>query len=475
MDGKPTYVILPDEATLKRIKGLVEQQKPAPETQENEKAERPSFSGLSFYDKMFLAGETVLTRKHVDTAVLQDAPPGTLRKAATSALGFGFVWPKVVLPHATQVYLTHSFTFPWGAKNLFSMSCGGPQAWFAIALKHVASSLEEFKAKVNFKVGKTHTTFSWLRRLSQYTNWALKYKVGAANNAARISSTLESKLDTKVDDQARLSAAVTMSPADGEKKLAWEYTKWDQEGNSATWHLELGWLSLGHGVMHRLVLPRRNADTNVGGVEDEDEAEAVSSLGNLTTMVSQDVISGTSRVSWRAMFHTSRKSTQNQIGFGVSSSLPYATLGVAVIPANNDQSTTEFELILQRNRFSLRIPLLITTASDVPTVASYMILPLLVFKVCLARRCPDAMPPPPADWSRACEETLGSHEASFRLLEETASHQGQAVAGQAACHQRARPAEGRGQEAWGRGDRCWRRGPRHPERKIRVSPCASGG
>ena len=424
IDGKATYVIIPNQEIQDKLQATVEGAKQQQQQQQQQQGMGPAGGAgvpakrtLTFAQKCFYYGQYLQGKKGTDEG-FHDRDG--VRGLATSALGFGYMWPSLLMPHSTQVWLTHGFTHPWSAKQVSSFSCGGPEAWFNVAHSYTHSSLQEFGANLKMKQGHTTMALSWLRRLTPSLDWALKYKFWSTTSSPG-SSTLQSTISKGLGDGRKLKGKLTMAPNGKDKKLGWEYSRWDAEGNSTTHNVDVGWLSVSMGLSNRLVLPRR-FEAGAQVADDEDEMEALKSIGGLTTMLSQDVLTGKSMLSYRAMFHTSKKSTMNQVGFGVTTNLPYATCGIGWIysddpqyvlapthprfnfhplannnfnPTRTHRCSTEFELIFQRNKFSIRIPILITTASDIPTVTSYLIAPFLVYKVCSTKSTHTHSPPPP--------------------------------------------------------------------------------
>ncbi|KAJ9464760.1 DnaJ-like protein subfamily C member 11-like protein, partial [Diplonema papillatum] len=87
------------------------------------------------------------------------------------------------------------------------------------------------------------------------------------------------------------------------------------------------------------------------------------------------------RIGWDAMFYLSKKTTVNQVGFGVTTYVPYSFIGVGWSTNEQYMSRTELKLTFQRYKFRLDVPIMIASATDGPTVGTYLVAPFLLFKV----------------------------------------------------------------------------------------------
>eukprot|EP01064_Diplonema_japonicum_P038043 TRINITY_DN909_c2_g1_i3.p1 TRINITY_DN909_c2_g1~~TRINITY_DN909_c2_g1_i3.p1 ORF type:complete len:809 (+),score=182.20 TRINITY_DN909_c2_g1_i3:63-2429(+) len=287
-------------------------------------------------------------------------------------------WPRM-LPHASQVFMAQSFSYPILPKHLLEFSAGGPQSWFKTVYTYSKCAMSEYKAKAKMQASALTVHVQMLRKMTANFDWTLRYKVVSSLRSSSWGSALTSIFRRTIGEGRDLTAKLHISPDEDDRKLTWIYSKWD-EMSSTSYSLDLGYLTLGGTVINRLMLPRKDP-VLVETLEDEDEEEAVRTAGNLTTMYSQDIFEGTTRISWKAMFNLSKKSTANQLGFGISTSLPYCFLGFAWATSPEYHARTELQLVFKRNKFSIAAPILITTATDGPTTATYLLAPILLFKL----------------------------------------------------------------------------------------------
>ena len=339
LNGKETYVLVPKGAVAEQIKARVESA--------SAKAASPS-------------------------SVQTEVKYNTYQRLMNSIEALSMI------PRSSGVMLRHSFSYPIASGQVLKFSGGGSSShsWTKLAWEYTQSSLQEWKAFIKWRSSQAIVSFSWLRQITSNLTWNMKCYLASTGTA--YGTQLTNTFTRSLGGGRSLTSKLCCGPGDRNNNLEWGYTT-ASEAMFTKVAITLGFLTLSSQVLNKMTIPRRNPVLET--LEDEDEVEASKTLGSLTTVIDKSLLDGTTSLSWKAMFNTSKKSTSTQIGFGVSSSLPFALSPFGMLEATEPSSQTILQLVFQRNSFAVQVPILISTVEDFPTIMTLMSAPILLYKL----------------------------------------------------------------------------------------------
>eukprot|EP01060_Flectonema_neradi_P034035 TRINITY_DN5854_c0_g1_i1.p1 TRINITY_DN5854_c0_g1~~TRINITY_DN5854_c0_g1_i1.p1 ORF type:complete len:785 (+),score=135.56 TRINITY_DN5854_c0_g1_i1:90-2444(+) len=343
INGKETYVLVPKGDLAKQVQAKVESTQAAKRNNDGGQPEGRVPPTKTTYQKIIMAIESL-----------------------------------AMIPRSTGVLLTHSFSYPLSVGQVLKFSGGGSSSgtWSKLSWEYTKSTLQEWKSFVKWSSRQATVSFSTLRHLTSNLTWRMKCHLTSTGVA--YGTQLANTFTRALGNGRSLSSKLTCGPSDHNNTLEWTYSS-ASSTNFNRLALTLGFLNFSAQVLNKITIPRRNPVLDA--VDDEDEVEASKSLGSLTTVATKSFLSGTTSVQWKAMFHTSKKSTTTQVGFGVATSLPFAVSPFGLLESTERSSRTILQLIFQRNSFSVQIPIVISDVDDFPTIAILTASPILLFKL----------------------------------------------------------------------------------------------